>query len=204
MPLKLQWVEPDTCEGVANRQGCRYLELWNTDDPPLTRTHAIAAFERQCTAHVDPDIPIGVMLWADGNWKDLDAYIEYQRAWFRRQNYLQWQIDHAGEPMPPSIAGSTSEPVTSGSVAAPAQLNIDALDNAYALNRDHNARKNVTVGGAVSIKGETMDDISWYWEGAGDSRVLHVVLPSLTPTQRTNLQSIADIQFGVGKVVIEG
>ena len=102
MPLKLQWVEPDTCE----KPSCRYLELWNTDDSALTRTHKIAGFERQCSAHADPDIPLGVLLWDDGNWKSLDAYITYQRAWFLHQSYKKWKINHPDKEMPPSIRRS--------------------------------------------------------------------------------------------------
>jgi len=196
--LKLQWVEPDTCE----KPSCRYLELWNTDDPPLTRTHKVAGFERQCSAHADPDIPLGVLLWDDGNWKNLDAYIEYQRAWFRHQNYKEWQIKHPDEPMPPSIRRSGREPVTSGTVDRPAQVKRDAMATAYALNREHNARKNVIVN-AAKLEGADRDDVSWSWEGVGDTRILHLVASTLTGQQRTNVQSVADIQFGPGLVAVE-
>jgi len=194
--LKLQWVEPDTCE----KPGCRYLELWNTDDPPFERTHNIAGFERQCSAHADPDIPLGVMLWDDGNWKGLDAYIAYQREWFRWLDFKNWQIKHPDKEMPPQMRKSDVEPVTSGTVARPAQVKRDALDAAYALNRDHNVRKNIMVK-AATLEGAEPDDVSWSWVGAGDSRVLHFAA-SLTGQQRTSVQAIADIQFGPGLVVV--
>lgn len=83
---KVQASEPDTCDPP----GCRYYEVWDAFAAPEDRVHTIAAFERMCPAHFDPDIPVGVMLWSDGHWKPLDEYIEYQRAWFRRLNHVEW------------------------------------------------------------------------------------------------------------------
>lgn len=199
MPLKLQWVEPDTCE----KPSCRYLELWNTDDPPLARIHKISAFERQCTAHADPNIPIGVMLWEDGNWKNLEDYIKYQRRWFLHKNYKDWKIKYPDKGVPSSLKRSATEPTTSGTINSPKKKEYDAMEIAYAINKENNMRKNSTVQ-AARMKDAERDDISWYWTGTGDTRILHEVIPTLSVQDRNDLQSIADIQFGTNKVIIEG
>jgi hypothetical protein len=49
----------------------------------------IAAFEQVCAAHKD-DVPRGQMLWQDGNWKPLAAYLQYQRDWFLHLNWKEW------------------------------------------------------------------------------------------------------------------
>ena len=85
MKIKMQAVEPDTCDPP----GCRYLELWDVDAPAELREHRVAAFERTCPAHAT-DLPVGLLLWWDGNWKPLDRYVAYQRAWFRRLNHVEW------------------------------------------------------------------------------------------------------------------
>lgn len=196
--MKLQWVEPDTCE----KPSCRFLQLWNTDDPPLTRTHRVAGFERQCLAHADPNIPLGVMLWDDGNWKNMDAYIAYQREWFRWLDYKNWQIKHPDKKMPPQMRKSDVEPVTSGTVTTPEKVNTDAMDTAYDRVIENNVRKNVLVN-AATLTGAKREDVSWYWVGAGDGRVLHIVASILTGRQKIDLQAIADIQSGIDKVIIE-
>lgn len=77
---------------------------------------------------------------------------------------------------------------------------------------DENARKNRALGAALTNfpaktgklgeAGDTVLDetkFSWSFDG---SRKLLLSIPSLTNPQRTNLQSICDTQFGVGKVTI--
>jgi len=196
---KVQAVEPDTCDPP----GCRYLEVWDSLALPEDRVHTIAAFERVCAAHAD-DVPVGVMLWSDGNWKPLNAYIDYQRAWFRRLNHVEWLRDHPTEAMPPQIASYTSDPVTTGSVAAPDAAKLTGLARAYSRNKEHNARKNQTITIPASVRaGIDTTKITWSWSGVGDARVLTVNCGGqLTNQQRTQAQNLADIQYGVGKVIV--
>ncbi len=199
MPMwKLQGVEPDTCDPP----GCRYIELWDSLSDPLTRTHTVVGYDRVCPAHTE-NVVTDKLLWEDGNWKDKAAFIQYQRNWFRHENHVRWLVENPGEQMPPQIASFTSDPVTSGSVAPPPQAEIDGMANAYAMTKTHNNWKNTIRSAAISVEGAGEDEVSWYWVGVGDSRVLHVVLPTLNNQQRNRLQSIADIQFGVGKIVVE-
>lgn len=86
MKIKTQAWEPDTCDAP----GCRMLILWDADAAPELREHRIAGFERVCPAH-ETDLPEGMLLWWDGNWKPMQEYLEYQRAWFRRLNHVEWQ-----------------------------------------------------------------------------------------------------------------
>ena len=198
---KLQAVEPDTCDPP----GCRYLEIWDAEVAPEARVHTVAAFERVCPAHADT-VPSGVMQWADGNWKNLGAYIDYQRAWFRRLNHVEWlqRFPNGEQAMPPQIASYTADPVTPGSVAAPPQAQRDGLARAYGQNRDHNQRKNLAIGIPGSVRaGIDTSRITWTWTGAGDARVLTVNCGGqLTNQQRTQAQAICDVQFSPGKVVI--
>lgn len=186
---KLQAVEPDTCEPP----GCRYLELWDVEADPLTRVHTVVGFDRVCPAH-DDDVPFDKMLWADGHWKDKKAYIEYQRAWFRHQNHKEWLARGTDEPMPATIAAYGKEPQTSGSVTPPAQAQVDGMTRAYGRNRQDNQRKNQVVD-AARLHG--VGRAEWHFDA---ERVLHVKVPA---NARPQVQSLADIQFGQGKVIIE-
>lgn len=196
---KVQRVSPDTCDPP----GCTYLEIWDSLAAPEARVHTIAAFERVCAAHAD-DVPVGVMQWSDGNWKDLAAYIQYQKDWFRRLNHTEWLVNNPDEQMPPQIASYTSDPVTPGSVTAPSAAKLTGLARAYSRNKEHNARKNQSIGIPAAVKaGIDTTKITWSYSGAGDARVLTVNCGGqLTNQQRTQAQSIADVQWGVGKVVV--
>lgn len=207
---KLQAVEPDTCDGAAQGQGCRYLEWWDADAPPQARTHTVAAFERICSAHDDAGAAVirddDLMLGFDGNWKPRAAYIEYQRAWFRRLNHVEWQATRGGEPMPPGISSFTSDPVTTGSLPAPAQAARDGLARVTALARTHNVRKNSSLN-AMKVERANIDMtlVTWTWSGNGDARVLRINSGGqLTAQQRTRVQAACDIQFGLGTVIVEG
>ena len=203
MVWKLQAIEPDTCDPP----GCRYLEWWNTDDPPETRQHFHGGFERVCPAHADPDIEIGVLLspW-DGNWRDAKAFIEYQRAFFRRRNHVEWLARGITDAMPAAIASYTTDPVSPGSIAEPVLAKRDALARGYQRNKDHNVRKNAMLNAASVEKADiNLELVRWRWEGTGDARVLYIHSGGqLSAQQRTRLQNLANIQFGVGRVVIEG
>ena len=200
---KLQAWEPDTCEQPA----CRVLEWWDADGDPLTRVHILAGFERLCAAHADPDIPLDVIQDAwDGQWRDRKAFVAYQREFYLRRNHVAWQERGDGEAMPPQIARFTADPSSPGSVAEPALARRQALTRAHGRNRDHNQRKSLT-GSAVKTERPNInaDLISWRWEGRGDARVLYVHMGGqLNAQQRNRVQSLLDIQFGAGRVVIEG
>jgi hypothetical protein len=196
---KLQAVEPDTCDPP----GCRYLEWWDVEAAPGDRVHTVAAFERVCPAHAD-DVPDTEMLGFDGNWKPRKQYIEYQRAWFRRLNHVEWLQNHPDEAMPAAIAGMTSDPVTTGSLPAPAQAKRDGLSRAYQRNKDHNGRKNALVGRVQELRADIdISRVSWSWEGVGDARVLTIDCDGqLTAQQQSVAQSFADTRFGVGRVIV--
>ena len=203
---KLQRVQPDTCSDGQ----CAYLEWWDAEVDPLQRVHTIAAFESVCAAHADADVQAHIesnlMLGFDGNWKPRRAYIEYQQAWFRRLNHVEWLQTHPGEAMPPQIASFTSDPSTTGSVASPAQAQIDGLARAGQRNREHNSRKNLTLS---AMEGERTtlirSAVIWAWTGAGDARVLRINSNGqLSIQQRNRVQSAIDIAFGLGAVIVEG
>lgn len=192
---KLQSVEPDTCD----LPGCRYIELWDVEQAP-PRTITVVAFERICPGHAT-SVPVGKMLWEDGNWKDFKDYIAYQRKWFRRQNHIKWLIDNPGVPMPPQIARLTSDPVSPGSVSAPPQSEIDNMNQAYNQNREHNLWKNQAKK-VITDQGISDETISWQFVGIGNTRTLTMTAPDLSIAQRNDARSAMDIQFGPGKITI--
>ncbi len=203
---KIQAIEPDTCEPP----GCRYLELWDVETDPLTRTHTIVAFDRVCAAHSTPEIEAHIaadeMLWADGNWKPKASYLEYQRAWFRRLNHVEWLRDHPREQMPETIRGLTADPVTTGSKSVPPQARLDALARVGGWNRRDNLRKNLAIDAMAQERGQGFDrnTVTGAWAGAGEARVLHVTAGQLTAQQRGRVQSALAIQFGPNAVVLDG
>lgn len=217
---KLQAVEPDTCDGVGQSQGCRYIELWDVFTEPHLRTHEVVAFERVCTAH-QTDLPTGVIKWADGNWKPwcgmtgepclqdpAPCYMRYQRQWFLALNHQEWLSDpvKSKQRMPDTLKPWENEPQTTGSTAAPPQAHIDGMARAAAWNREHNQRK-ALVRSAASTERSDIDEgrVTYSWTGAGDSRVLHVHFGGqLTQAARGRVTSMMAIQFGAGRVVVDG
>jgi len=193
---KLQAVTPDTCEPPK----CKYIEMYDVLSPP-PRVMTVVAFERVCPGHA-ATVPIGVMLWQDGNWKNLAAYIAYQRKWFRRLNHVEWLVNHPDEEMPSGIAAFTSDPVTPGSVSAPPQVEIDNMNQAYNQNREHNRWKNVAVSAIRSELGDNEAEATWIFTGVGDARTVTVGSSELSVPQRNNVRSVMDIQFGLGKIEV--
>ena len=201
MVIKTQAWEPDTCD----QPPCRIIQTWDTDDPPEARDIRVAAIERLCTAHAD-DVPVGVMQWRDGNWKPLAEYLAYQREWFLHRNYVEWlaRFPNGEQPLPQAIAGKAQEPPTTGSTVAPPAEKLTGLARAYSRNQQQNARKNqgLSIPGAVRA-GVDMSRVTWGYSGVGDARVLTINCGGqLTTQQRNQAQSIADTQFGVGRVVV--
>jgi hypothetical protein len=208
---KIQSVEPNTCEPP----GCRYYELWDSLSPPPATPVVICSIGRICPAHAVATSAARLkLLWADGNWKAIGAYIQYQRNWFKWVNHQEWlarnPLDEFGDPqpMPPQIASFSTEPVSPGSVAAPPKAEIDDMDRIYAWNREHNNRMGQSV--AIMLAERTFDDaqkerITWRFEGVGDTRVFYINSGGLLSNEeRTRVQAAADIAFGPGKVVVEG
>ena len=64
-------------------------------------------------------------------------------------------------------------------------------------------RKNIAVDISRSIKTSlTTEDVRWSYD---DARVLHLgFTQSLTAKQRSDVQAACDLQFGTGKVVLDG
>lgn len=199
---KLQAVEPDTCSSP----GCRYLEWWDVEVAPEDRVHTVAAFERVCAAHADGlEVSPDLMLGFDGNWKPRKEYIEYQRAWFRRLNHVEWLEKNPDEPMPETIRGFTEDPKTTGSVAPPPQKHRDGLAKAYGRNKADNQRKNLAIRLVPGLKDHDTFAVDWAFEGKGDARKLRVNYKGkLNAQERKDAQAIADIQFGPGSVTVEG
>lgn len=202
---KLQAVEPDTCEIDSNGRGCRYYEWWDAEANPLTRIHIIAAFERLCAAHTT-DIPQGVMLGFDGNWKPTDEYIAYQRDYFKHVNHVEWLARGLKlSDMPAEIKSHAQEPKTTGSVDAPPPEHIAGLERAGEWNRSHNVRKNHTLDLAAKEHGNLNRDlVAVTWTGKGDSRVLHIHSSGqLTQSHQSRIVAATNIQFGNNSVVVE-
>ena len=192
---KLQGVQPDTCD----LPGCSYIELWDVEESP-PRTMQIVAFKQVCPAHI-ANVPVGKILWEDGNWKDLDSYIQYQKDWFKFKNNEQWKIEHPDEKMPAIIVNFATEPITPGSISAPPQIEIDGMNTAYSQNQEHNLWKNVSLE-AITDESIERKGITWAFTGVGDDRTLTVTASVLSIAQRNNVRSKVDIQFGPGKITI--
>lgn len=197
---KLQAWEPDTCASPS----CRIYMWWDAELAPESRVHTVAGYERVCSVHTT-DYPVGKLqsVW-DGNWRDMGQFIDYQRAFYRRRNHVEWLEKHPNDAMPETIAGFTSDPVSPGSVAEPPLAERNGLARAYAWGLEHNSRKNLTISIPPAVRaGIDVSRITWGWSGTGDSRVLTINCGGqLTNQQRTQAQNIADTQFGAGKVVI--
>lgn len=205
--IKLQAVEPDTCDGHERGEGCRYLELWDVRHTPEAREHRIGAFERICPAH-DHDTPHGHLLWWDGNWKPADEYIEYQRAFFRHINHLEWlekvveleawfaarggqkwQRRAANgelppqnligylDPMPATIRDANVEPTTTGSLRPPPLKKREALTWGYDWVRRHNLHKNLAID-AMLAQNPDLDRSAVWWEFEGHGEARTLMLYS--------------------------
>jgi hypothetical protein len=199
MVIKLNTWTPDTCEAPP----CRVIIRFDTDAVP----HApeIVGYEQICAAHADA-VPTDKILWSDGNWKDRDAYHSYQRDWFRWRSVEKFKAENPGAPLPAKLQGHETEPPTSGSVPAPSAAELTAKGRVDGWVNGHNGRKNQCSSWIESNVGEgRWADVTWWFTGVGDARVLHIDSGgALNNQQRNALQAFCDVQFGPGKVIVEG
>jgi len=181
---KMQRWTPNTCDDPP----CQILQLWDADAPSVSRQHLTLAIEHACTAHpVTADI--SKARWQDGTYYDRDTLIEQQREWFN------WRR-----------GARQDEPVMPVSVSAPPANEQTSIETAVAWVFENNQRWNLTkLAARAENAGIDLEQVVFWFVGVGDARVLHVdTQGQLTNPQITRVQNAADIQFGAGKVVIEG
>ncbi len=214
-PRVFNWTDPIEGPKVQTKMtGCVYYEIYDVLLPPGSRVISVAGVEHVCVAHaVGTDAAKGKFLWKDGNWKDAKAYIKYQQDWFLWLNVQQWNAKKAAglipanEPLMEELLPFRTEPITSGTVATPPAQEVIDLQQIYIWNIENNARLGNTY---EIIKTETTNDrtqdLSTHrWEQAGDSRMLFVNSnQGINVGTVSRIQADADVQFGAGKVVIEG
>lgn len=219
-PGEISYTIPETGEEIIEirREGCVYHHLWDVLSPkpwfPI-----IAGLEKICPAHIAvTDAAKGKLLWADGNWKDLEAYQDYQRKWFLWIGNVKWKarvqagLIPASEPMPKANVQWSNEPPTSGTVPTPTQAEMDDMVLVSGWVRENMDRFGVTKAlfiqelGITTEEQQKLFDAAWIWrmEGHGDSRLLYVSGSLLSNLQISRVESAVDIQFGPGKVVVEG
>jgi hypothetical protein len=181
---KLQRWTPDTCDDPP----CQILQLWDAEAPSLSRVHLVAGYDAVCAAHA-AGVDETKVRWQNGQWFDKDAFVDQQREWFK------WRSgQRSDEPVMPAPSG------------APPPTEDVARTQAYGWAIEHNQRWNLTRGLArAEAAGLDVDRIVWWFTGIGDARVLHInTQAQLNTQQRSRLQAGADIQFGAGKLVVEG
>ncbi len=208
----------------------------------VPRVISVAAIPFVCAGHaVLTDAGRGKLRWMDGNFKDLAAYIDYQKQYFFYINNQEWQqrVLDGDIPKPwrrPSMTPEAilraqkmptvnfrdksvplenwgTESPTTGTVARPAQAEVDDLDRVYAWVMQHDDWMTTALGAmrqelGLSTKEELkqfQETSSWHFEGTGDARLLYVNSGGLLSNQERNrVESAIEIQFGPGKVVVEG
>ena len=213
-PEVFNWIDPIEGPMVETKFiGCVFITVWDILLPPGTRIHTIASVERVCNAHaVGTPVVNDKLLWQDGNWKDHDRYIQYQKDWFLNLLVKQWNARKVGglidpnEPLMEELLPFRVEPTTPGSVTAPPAAEITDMERLFNWNIENDARLGDTL---EIIQTETLEKntqalATHVWSLAGDSRLL-----TINPNQGLNanttnkIQADVDVQFGPGKVVIE-
>ena len=103
--------------------GCMYTHIFDSMAPASSPNSVgkICNIRRVCSAHaVSSNVINGKLWWWDGNWKDVEAYEDYQRHWFLWLGNATWKakvaagITPANEPMPPANAAWPVEPPRPG------------------------------------------------------------------------------------------
>ncbi len=177
---KTQTYTPDTC---SNGQ-CVIFEKFDTLAEP--RIIEVVGYASRCADHTDPgDFPVGLIRAWDGNWRAEKIHMEWERAFYR------FATNQGSDPVTPP--GRT---VTAAEEAG--------LATAYAWHRRDNALKGRILQ-LSEAEGAEREQISWWFEGVGDDRQLHVDTQNqLNAPQRNSVESAAELSFGPGRLVWEG
>ncbi len=183
---------------------------------------------------VGTDAGQGTLRWMDGNFKDLADYIDYQKQYFFYINNQEWQTRVADGDIPrpwdrpamtsaqileaqrmPTIkfrgvskplADWGVEPVTTGSVTPPSLEEIIDLDQVYSWVMEHDDRLMQTHA-MMKVENSDYDRrlAVATWTSTGATRVMHINSNGqLSSVEQSKVQNIADIQFGPGKVMVDG
>lgn len=218
--VEFTYVIPETGEEITEirEEGCVYHHMWDVLRNPWLPP-VVVSMEKICPAHVaSTGAAEGKLLWADGKWKDLEDYQDYQRKWFLWLGNVKWKarvragLIPASETMPQNNAKWPNEPPTSGTVITPSQAEIDDMGLVSSWVLGHMDRFTVTKELFMQELGITTEeqvqlfDAAWIWrmEGHGDNRLLYVSSFLLANSQISRVEASLDIQFGPGKVVVEG
>lgn len=164
-------LRPAICEKPA----CMVYEIFDAMSPNPKTTLVVAAISFTCTGHtVATNAGKGTLRWMDGNFKDLAAYIDYQKQYFFYINNQEWQTRVANGDIPrpwnrPSMTLEAilqaqkmptvnfrgvstpltnwgTEPPTTGTVVRPTQAEIDDLDRVYAWVMQHDDWMSTALG----------------------------------------------------------
>lgn len=225
VPVQITYYDGEEEKTEIRPTGCIYHHLFDVLAPPYSQTRIprVASIERICSAHeVSSNAAKGKLLWGDGNWKDLDLYIEYQREWFHWLDNRRWKAKiEAGVPdydeIPKQIAKYSIEPIPPGSVRAPSTPEVSDMNRIF--NWVH--QQDAWLGTCISLlavesgidppsKRATKlamrafrKQLGWKFIGAGDNRAL--IFESngvVNSTQLSRIRDIISIQFGPGKIVL--
>lgn len=175
------------------------LQTFDAEASP--RVVTLLGIEEACPAHPLPSATAGVHgRWHDGRYFDPGQLIEQQRQWFR------WRVRQdaiaAGRPEIPD--GPDVEPPMPAELPDPGLVQAE-YDQVYTWSLGDNRLQQDTFGIAEATAAIDREQIDWWYEGVGDARTLHVDFRGAASVpQRSQIQSAADIQFGAGRLVIEG
>lgn len=216
-----QYVDPITGPETRTRtfRGCRFVELYDILLPRVSRVYTISAIFRVCSAHaVASNACLGKLKWFDGTWLETGSFLAYNKRWFLWLNHQEWLARvaagevPASEPMPATIQPfGGPEPTSPRPVVTPSAAEQADLEQIYTWNKDHNDRFVIGTellrnnGALLQTPDRRTQLFSWRFEGAGDTRVFFInSLGQLNAAQVNDSQGAADLQFGPGKVVVEG
>ncbi len=183
---KTQIVTPDTC---SNGQ-CVIYERFDTLAEP--RIVVVAGYKQRCGGHDDGlAFPTG-MIQATGfdeAWRDMDTHMNWERAFYR------------------FATNQGTDPVTPPAGRAPSKDETDGVTRAYTWHRRDNRLKGAVVQQGLTLeRGDIdLDTVSWWFEGVGDTRRLHVdTANQLTPQQRSRVEAATELSFGPDRITWEG
>ncbi len=217
---------------ICDKPACMVIEIFDAMITPYVLS--VAAIPFICTGHaVASDAGKGTLRWMDGNFKGLADYIDYQKQYFHYINNQEWQtrVENGDIPRPwnrptmtpeailraqvmPTVTFRgisvpntwSTEPITTGSVTRPSVAEIADLDRVYAWVIMHDDWATQTRAMMLTEKSDIDKQLTTInWVGVGDTRVMHIDSNGqLSSPEKTRVQSDADVQFGTGKVVVDG